>query len=647
MTSDEVWARLGLEPTTDRSAIRRAYAAQLKRMNPEDDPGGFIALRAAYDAALSGAHAHFPVVVAGPVETRPTGYPEPEQWEGEPWETDLQEIEVQEVAREREAEEREAPEREAPEREPQEREAEEHEAQERELREPEHREPDAEQLERRPPLWTRRRHSVAPEPAPHERLIAGLERLLQDGAGPEAQEAALEALLTSPSMELLAVQIRVEAALAGLIAAYLPASDPLVARAVETFAWSADSDAAEDTDAARVVAARRVDLQHLSQLQARSRADRRALAMLANPPDARGAWTLALWPGRAVRLAQLVRDLQENHPGLALNFPPAALDTWAERLTRPRLSAVGVWIVMVGALLVGAVFLFSPDRTGLASLSAAVEIWLALSLGGLGVLLAYWLVLQWPRWLWLNRWSASASPWVAHGWAALAAVTFVAGFVLPAAPWAIALTGLGAAAVALWGWTTGRRFTASPSLFPPLARWAGRNAGLAVLLYQLTMYGHAPTAALAALAIVGPALATGFAEADLARLWAQEVVGIRRRLVLAALMVAAFGITAWAVREADRQTSQRLLAAIALLAFAQRLPAAAAPPTRRDLNLSAHPRLTMFGFIICFLVLSSMGKAGTGLVALTLPAGALAGLLIAWTREPPLRLWPLRRSPPG
>ncbi|WP_372917992.1 hypothetical protein [Sandarakinorhabdus sp.] len=47
------WALLGLKPSADRADIRRAYARLLKITNPEDDPEGFMALRAAHDAALN------------------------------------------------------------------------------------------------------------------------------------------------------------------------------------------------------------------------------------------------------------------------------------------------------------------------------------------------------------------------------------------------------------------------------------------------------------------------------------------------------------------------------------------------------------------------------------------------------------------
>ncbi len=47
-----IWKILGIEPTTDKKAIRKAYAAKTKEIHPEDAPEEFKQLHEAYQAAL-------------------------------------------------------------------------------------------------------------------------------------------------------------------------------------------------------------------------------------------------------------------------------------------------------------------------------------------------------------------------------------------------------------------------------------------------------------------------------------------------------------------------------------------------------------------------------------------------------------------
>jgi hypothetical protein len=64
-----IWNELGIEPTTDGREIKRAYAARLKEVHPEDDAAGFQRLRRAYEDALAHSDAR-PRSVA-PVARKP------------------------------------------------------------------------------------------------------------------------------------------------------------------------------------------------------------------------------------------------------------------------------------------------------------------------------------------------------------------------------------------------------------------------------------------------------------------------------------------------------------------------------------------------------------------------------------------------
>lgn len=61
-----IWEVLGLAPTRDVSAIRRAYAAAAAQYNPEDHPEEFLAVRQAYEQAMAYARDQEPPAAAPP-----------------------------------------------------------------------------------------------------------------------------------------------------------------------------------------------------------------------------------------------------------------------------------------------------------------------------------------------------------------------------------------------------------------------------------------------------------------------------------------------------------------------------------------------------------------------------------------------------
>jgi hypothetical protein len=77
---EQDWARLGIEPTTELGAIKKAYALKLKLTRPDDDAEAYQALRGAYERAQQWAkwqHENPEVQPPPVVETPPMETPAP------------------------------------------------------------------------------------------------------------------------------------------------------------------------------------------------------------------------------------------------------------------------------------------------------------------------------------------------------------------------------------------------------------------------------------------------------------------------------------------------------------------------------------------------------------------------------------------
>ena len=60
-----MWEVLGIARTTDKVAIRRAYAAKLRSIDSDRDPAAFIQVRQAYEAALAWSNRPKPTPASG------------------------------------------------------------------------------------------------------------------------------------------------------------------------------------------------------------------------------------------------------------------------------------------------------------------------------------------------------------------------------------------------------------------------------------------------------------------------------------------------------------------------------------------------------------------------------------------------------
>jgi hypothetical protein len=286
-----IWDVLGIAPTRDRTAIRRAYAAVLKVTNPEEKPAEFKILRNAYERAL--ALAAQPAVTE-PLQAQvaaPSGAPVPE-----PVPAAL---------------------------------------------------PALEELPAAPP--------DLPAASPMQvygSACGTLERLLRHAASTQAEiETAFAAILAEPVFQLVGVQAQTEQWLLSLIIATMPRSDPLVAPAIAQFHWRQNMIGRRDAARVQAVLRRDDDIKWRAKILTHQSGDREALQALREPPPGQGLLWRLMRPGRAGAVIKLLLLIETDHASLLKEFNQEALVYWRRFAAQPRLPDWTLWVALVSILI--------------------------------------------------------------------------------------------------------------------------------------------------------------------------------------------------------------------------------------------------------------------------------------------------------
>ena len=585
-----IWAVLGIEPTHDRDTVRRAYAARLKSTNPEDDAEGFQRLRAAYETALRFCRTPRPASSPPPAEPEPGPAPETEA----PAEA------VTPTAPRLRPSFRPAPARPvvAP----------------------------ADVLAGPAPM-------VSPAPTQRLQLEAALRRLAamlggRQASTPEALRAALDEILASPALEDISIYDGTERRLAQLIAAHIPASDPLIEPACEVFAWSLERRGRIAREAEAVLQ-RAEDLKFLRLYQSPRHPRHRAYRALAHKGSDRMRRVQAfLHPRLAKDVKGLIEAVEFRAPTAIANFDPEALAWWRAFLARPATGPVTLCISLGVALAVAAL----ASRTGTAAPNPGVMLAVfVLSLSACGAVVLGWLYgVARPRRWWLAERQRNATLLERFGWAPLSWLFLLVAGLLPNNAIVVVLA-LAAALVTTW-WVL---VVGEPDRRPGGRGWRYRMllAQIPPLVWWVLMADPASGPRVAQSLAFAGALAASVIGGGSQLFWyhAELTEPARRRGRLA---VAAGGVLAALALVA---AAQRLLpvpvmaALIAAYVFAHR-------PIVANLRGVALQVRYWIG-VIAVLTLPSAGVALHWSVAiqasLWLMLTTTAGLLFSWTQDQP------------
>ncbi len=272
-----VWDVLGIAPTHDERAIRRAYGARLKVTNPEDKPEDFKILRAAYEMAMNMAAEQ--MAAPEPVESAAAALP--------PMTPMMPMAPITPIT----------------------------------------------QVTPVKP--------VTKANADYQALCATLETLTAASAENRQMTAALNAIFASPSFERIDVRAHTEIWLLRLIAFNAPRSDALLPHAIAKFGWSEGAGTHEIAELTRMVFRRVRDVKAREKMAQSWGGYHRAFITLSKPFERPGFPERLKIRGIHWEVRQCLNFITREHPSLMQDLNQQTVAAWQAELARLRFSAEG------------------------------------------------------------------------------------------------------------------------------------------------------------------------------------------------------------------------------------------------------------------------------------------------------------------
>jgi len=566
MRHASAWTVLGIEPTHDRTLIRRAYSRKLKVTNPEDDAEAFQQLRAAYEMALHAAEYMETLDEPEAVVAVEAAVPGDSPLDANAM-TSL--VAIAAVS---------------------------------------------DRVEAVPSLPVADPPQLSP-PASQptdgfERAYRRFRHALTDATtSDQALDDLFEALRTDSALHNLQFQLQFETSLASLLLSSTPRSYALICRASELFDWPGQSERIGASAAIVAAAGLAGHLGYLHQLRSGKHELSVAYRALAAPPNPYSLRLRILFNALDVKVRALMQTLPYEY-AKANGLNDAAMHWWTEYNSKPRLSLPLVLtsciVPLATATISGAVL----NRPAIATLKATVLA--ALLTIGIAVFKLF-AIDRLRHWV-IERWRGEFPLRLATGWfPAGAAIALLSGFVNHNSPWSWLLTG-GSLACLLWCWNL------RPYGRPLLLRLARNTIYINLPIAAVLLALSAQQASSLVITLTALVVSQVLGERQIVEWWLDRLPGrTRERCLTALLMIVGFMIAAMVLAAKDASLGGLFAAASIILVLLQRMTAV----TLSDEQLTSRYYVLWFSIFAVPFALELLGANGS--VPVTLGVWLLVG----------------------